>query len=592
MTKLLTLNPGWTWGDLDLTSAPFLFGFGSDLGAPQTATEALAQLLLDGEIEVGPRASNRTIEFTVYVEGESLLDLANAEAMLALEADKPRNTLTYNPGDGAPATVYDTFRAQMTFTRDDTAEQNAWRAYTVTMKASPHGRSVGSVVSPAISSGGGTGGTAPTVTTINAGTSTTGWTASSGGGAVTLSDGAIFRTYAGLPARGTGYTPSSSIDLSTTPFLSLVMSRRMTTGEYLPLNRTPTCFVNGTSGPTVQAELVQVQPLNDGFAGIRYYWRVPAGFTATGFAFGVDETEGVRMRSLQRQNTLAVSGTARQQRRTVQVAGSARTQGSLSVSHESSALGSALVYTWPSAGGSDYMPPLRSRRISGGTLTGDASLVSGARDNLDTTVVYEVPAASLIPGTHLLMARVRSDTNGNQTIGFGVTTNIGGVDLNPTTGSRVVGFGTTPTVWRNVVIARLVLPTAGVPVGSNATVRVAINATAPAASNIDLDEAWLFNTSVGEMTWVECGTGTPAAGGPSNRLWIDSATTDRPAPMVYRGTAADRSDAFYPGNVDFPSTANHEFSPPLVNVFTVTSNAENAAVSLEHFARWQTHAAS
>jgi hypothetical protein len=109
VTASLTL----TYGALNLTASPYGVEFGMDVGAPQNEAVALAFMLQDGEIELSSRASNRTFTFTVQVEGASLTAMAANEAALIAETEKLLNTLTVDPGDGAPATVFDIYRGQV-----------------------------------------------------------------------------------------------------------------------------------------------------------------------------------------------------------------------------------------------------------------------------------------------------------------------------------------------------------------------------------------------------------------------------------------------------------------------------------------------
>lgn len=570
---MTALYPTWTWGDVDLSAPPFAFGFGSDLGAPQTATEALAQLLTDGEIEVSTRASNRTLAFTVYVESVDLLASAEAERLLALEADKSRNTLTFDPGDGyAPATVFETFRAQMSFVRDDDAEMSGLRRYDIVMKASPSGLSANYVETQAL----GPTVAVPTVTTINAGTAVTNWT-----GSLSLTDmGSNLRvSSAGTTPSTATYRPPAPVDLTGSPYVSLVMW-----GNGKPAD----LFINGG---TVVGEYVLAANVGGTTDIARYYWRVPPATIVTEFTFSL--LGGFSFNSLQRTDGLPIVGSPRQLQRTIAVHGSARTQGSLAVEHETSALGSTLVYTWPTDELNTYSPPLRPFLFASGTIDDDTSLVSGHRNLLDTAVIFDVPVNSLISGTHQLMARLRSDSGSAQTITYTAQLRQNGNNVGPaTTGNTVVTFTGTPSDWRYAVLARLMLPTTAVPTNSTAVMRITIVAASPGVSNIDLDEAWLFNTSVGDLTWVECGTGTASDGGPSKRLWLDAATVALPRPTVFRGFAADRSDATFPSATELMSFGTHTFSPPTMNVLTVTSNALDAAVSLTHRPAWHTHAAS
>lgn len=574
----MTLIPRLLFGDLDLTDAPYSLTFGRDFGAAEVSGDSLPLLLQDGEIEVSTRAGNRTMTFAVLLEGD-LLSIAEAETALALEADKPRNLLTLEPGDGfGPAAVYETFRAQLTQEFSDEAEQAGMRIWRVTLRARPFARSAAPVESVGTTSGG----APPTVVTVDAGSAVTQW-ASTG----TLSDqGSFLRST--VPFIGNQffkavltYTALSPVTMTGTPLLTLAMWRT-TGGVEAALPVAPTLLLDGAACVLVGAQ-------NEGTRQ-RYYWQVPAGVTsftqakveylerrAAGAAGPID------FNSLQRTEAMAVVGTLRQKLLAVEVSGSARTEGSLLVEHETSPLGSTLIYTWPQHLSPSYSPPLRTRRVSGGTATTDTALVSGARDLLDTALVFDVPVSDLIAGTHQLVARLKSDLATAQTINFSAQLRIGGVDVGTAAaGSHVHTFGTTGT-WRNVVLGRLMLPPADVPAGSTATVRVTVVAANAGVSNIDLDEAWLFNTTVGDLSWVECPS--------SKRLWLNSATTAVPRPTIYRGNNEDQTDAHYPGD-DVKAFGAHRFTPPLMNVFTVTSGALDAAVSLTHYPHFIGHPTS
>lgn len=138
----MSIFPSWVWGNLDLTQEPFAVVFGADLGAPENVSEALAGLLADGEDVVSERSSNRTLSFTVMVEGGDHEQLADFEALLHREAEKARNTLAVTPGDGFGATtVFDTFRASLKKVTSDAGERQFVRRYEVEMQALPYPRS-------------------------------------------------------------------------------------------------------------------------------------------------------------------------------------------------------------------------------------------------------------------------------------------------------------------------------------------------------------------------------------------------------------------------------------------------------------------
>lgn len=282
---------------------------------------------------------------------------------------------------------------------------------------------------------------------------------------------------------------------------------------------------------------------------------------------------------IERSSTNALTAaTARQLFRSIEVGGSADTQGSLSISHETDALGDVLVYT-SRDDGSNYQPPLRPWRVDGGTVTPDSDRVSGATSPLDsaTAETYEIPVSALVSGKHDLVAYLAAAAAGDKTINWTASTRYDSTDLGTVSGSTVV---TLTTGYTSHPIASIELPPISTPTGSTAVVRITLSSL----DAVTIDEAWVFNLDIGALTEVACGTSTPAAGGSSNRLWIDTETLENSA-KVERGTLENRSDAHNAG-ADVSSMGAHEFAPGTVKAFTVTSNALNAAVSLEHYERW------
>jgi hypothetical protein len=97
----------------------------------------------------------------------------------------------------------------------------------------------------------------------------------------------------------------------------------------------------------------------------------------------------------------------------------------------------------------------------------------------------------------------------------------------------------------------------------------------------------------GRLTVADCGTGTPAAGGISNRLKISAPSITQPYGSIMMATAADWSDAYIPGSTAvLCDQVGHRFDADGSLIFTVTSNVTDASVSLEHYPRWHTNAAS
>lgn len=281
-------------------------------------------------------------------------------------------------------------------------------------------------------------------------------------------------------------------------------------------------------------------------------------------------------------DSMAPSLTGRQNVRQIAVAGSARSQASLSLADPASALGSVLVYT--STDLNAHQPNLRQFLQSGPTVAPDSTVVSGATSDLSTVHTFDLPAAGVPAGGYLLLARLKHASAGARVVSYTANSRVGTTNDSPgQSGTRSITLAA--GVWTVATVALLNLPTTQV--GSSGKVRLTLSGPA----GLLLDEAWLFNVDTGRLTWVECGTAAPSAGGSSNRLWLDTASITDPKPSIWRGNATDRSDAMQAG----PNTSAwgvHEFVPPAINVFTVTSNSTAAALTLEHYPRWHTHAAA
>lgn len=596
----MTANLTLTYGSLNLTASPYLLEFGLDTGAPQNINEALAFLLQDGEIELSTRASNRTLTFNVLIEGSTLTALATAEADLIAETERALNTLTVDPGDGAPASVYEVFRGQVTFVRDDNFELGRMRRYTVTVRALPFVRSEDEVVTAATSSGSGSGTVTPTVTSVDTMASATNWTGAwerYDAGTVTSSltaTGTTLRVDATDKGRLHLWEErTGAVSLSGTPYI-FIDWKWTTTGGRTLVSPGPMVTLNGQSvktGTVYNPVLTGPSPTS-GYT--RSYFEVPA-WTSIRFtidisarATGPDVSPATfEVDQFSRADVLPSVGSTRQQVRALAVSGSARTRGAVAIEHTSDSLGDVIAYFWTDVG-NGYSPSMRQFRTSGGTVTTDTSLVSGARENLvGATAVYAAPVTQFICGLHDVVVRLGGAAT-TATVTWTLTTVVNGVDTGPSvTGSRAV---TITSAYQIFTLGREDLPTRYVPANSSAQVRLSLTATVSSGSTALLDEAWLFNAQAGQLVQASCGTAAPSAGGSSNRMFIRSATTAVPRPTILLGYAADESDAGFPLSVQawqFP-----ELVPPSTNVFTVTTNAQNAAVSLRHYPRWHTHAAS
>lgn len=580
------LYPEWRVGAISLTEPPYAVPFGGvDYGTPENVTEILQSLLQDGDIELSSRTGNRTLVLPVLIEDSDMAALAEAEAALVLECDKPRNEVYVDPGDGfAPPFYFDVFRGQLTFSRDDNYEINGFRSYTLTFRALPFSRSADEVITPALGASG------STTTLVDNGSATTGWTGEVSGTATApaVSSGAVGIESAAIGGTVTmSLTRTGSIDTTSTKYLMVDW-------------RGVADFPLRAFGDEVELERVS-QAASPTAGYVRSWFYVPGtGVTALRFTQSSYWPFGTSVRPLfvdniNRTDVRPTFGSARQLLRTIEVQGSARTQGRLAIEHPSSALGYVLAYVW-TGGAEGYSPPLRQYRISGGTVTTDATKVSGAHEPIkSTTVTYEIPVSRLTPGLHLLMLQLvtSSGVSGSDTsLTYTTTTRLNGTNVSDTfTGTvtippasinsgATVGFAT---------IGRLSLPTQDIDANSGAVQRITLNATTTLA-DLAIDEGWLFHSS-GQLTGAYAQFGTPALGGPSNRMFIEPASIGTPRPTVRIGTNADRSDARYPRTTPL-SWQQPQFAPPLVNVFTVTTGATDADVTLAHAPRWHTNAAA
>lgn len=572
----MSLAPRILYGDLDLTAPPYLVRFGAMYGRPENVYEALVSMMQDGEPISSTRTSNRQLELPVMIEESDLRGMAEAERALILECEKPRNTLTVDPGDGwGSATVFDTFKAQPTHEREDAHEMAGVRMFSLTIPALPFVRSATAVTIPAMPAA-----AIPSTVVISDGTSATGWVNNtSSASSVTSSGGRLL-----LPGEGTVVGDTSGVrleqfsratltlaatDFSATPYVSLEVQRNYDGGASGQRVR---MYADGAQLPAVMGQLSTPAYGTDRWTflcsdasvttlrvEVDSWYDFPPGTTGVG-------PGSATIDNIKRSNVPPTTSTARQLLRSLEVKGSVRTPVCLSVEHATTGLGDVIVYT----GG----PQADLRRWrTGGAGIADSSLVSGAYDTtgLSGGPVFDIPSALLKRGGHVLMARVRADgASGDRAVVWSVGSQTG-VTRMPLTSS-----------WSLVTLAGVIAPDVDVLPSSSALTRVSL-AHAAGSSAVQVDEVWLFYVGEGAaLTVVSCGTGTPAIGTVHNRLWIRPADTERPYPTIWRGTQADMSDAIHAGPVT-TSWGDHRFMPPETQVQTVTTGVENALVSGSYF---------
>lgn len=578
--------PGLTLGGLDLLgydkTGPYWFetlGDDVDWGNPEAVEREIESLLHDGTIVVVDSYGNREMSFPVTICAEDSPGLAAGEKALQAQLRR-RNELIWTPpniitGSGDP-NVFDVVHSEPSFGFDDMLEMQALeRVYTISIKALPHARSpiqrTFSLTAPP--------GTTPTVTTIDDGTSTTNWSWSVPGPTQTLttSGGQVKLDW----TNGLGVAISPAVITLTRYGLSV----NMATSPYLRID-----FSTGgggrVGGETLMVRLNGVLTAPVATNGSVAWYPFSGTLTSVSFEFSVSVTRygflHIYVADISWSNIPQDASGSRQIFGSVDVAGSVRTEATLSIADATPAsLGSVLLYTAPNVG-TVAQPPLRARLVPGPTETTDSSVVSGKTSPLSTAHAFDVPVTQVPDGTYLLMARVKHASAGTYAIAWDAKSRMGSTDVGATvSGTKSVTLAA--GVWTIVALGQMPLPTHTL--GTSGMARIDMSGP----SGVLLDEAWLFNTDTGELSWLECGTGTPAAGGSASRVWIDPPTLEQPSALVTIGTAADRSDAYLPAVGSLQSWGDHEMVPESMSIFAVTTNAVSMTVSGNYFPRFFSH---
>lgn len=567
---------------------------GMSFGEAEAVEVIQRTLLQDGDAVSIDRYGNRVVTFQVKIRAADSLALAEGGAALDAEIGK-RNTLTWQPPDGwGPASVYDVFSSTISFDFDDWGEMKPLtfgRVFTVTLTCHPFPRSDEETVVEAIASG--EGPPAASTATVDDCTSAAGWSLSANPSTSSSSTTAFGPTVTSGAVRG-GYTwtaPSATVASAQAKLTRTGLTSDMTTTNLLKVQVSSESPAAAAFSFEINGDPVDPIAQADGV----YWFDCSALTTLTSFAAQVESsilksqvaspwTLALRVLDITRTNVLPFVSTSRQQFRSVTVGGSARTEGSLQLAHEEDALGEVLVYT-NAEDGSGYQPPCRRHRTAGGAVTTDTATMSGAYEPLNsgTPFTVDIPAASVPAGTYSILGRVRASGSLTALLTVAASTLVGSHELGQRVESRFLSL---TTAWAIGEIGRITLPPVAVRPTTSTFVRIEVETT----SAVDLDELWIFNTDIGALTWVSCGTGTPEAGGASNRLWVDTATLDWPRPALWLGTAADRSDSRHALGSEVKSLGTHTFPPGIVNVFSVSA-AEDVAASLTFSKRWANNAA-
>jgi len=551
--------------------------------APVPIEVAVQRWMTDGAVTTTQGHENRNPAFKLVVSADTAAELAAGEAALALRATSPGlQSLTWIPPSGvgaAPSTVFEIWTWHLGHALDLDAELRLSRMYQVNMTAKPWVRSAAltTVTANAVSA-------TPTVTSVDTCAATTNWTGSPN--AVTSTGGSVREsatvTKTGVLVGRTLTRTATVSSLGSTPYLTL-----------------DTAVLGGVLIGLVvtidNIELVKVAQL-----GSVSYWKFPAGtttFTTLKVVGLINPTivgaVELSIAQVSVSDTVGAVSSGMQLARTLVAGGSVPTSGSIQIASPSATkLGNVLLYTSPDIY-SGHTPPMRQYRTSGNTVGGDATCVSGAKEqfvaaggSVGTGVTYTLGAGLLREATYVLAGRFIFSVASTLTVT--VTVNTTGY---PTTvytglGQVTMPLGTAVPWWG--VIGTLTLPPQALPATSTLSTVIKVSGTASASATVDLDELWLLDVTHGALTLVQDFTTTPDF----TKMWVDAPDADtlRNRPAVYIGTAADRSDAVTPRYDQPLSIGDHDLNPRGSLVFTACDGVANAAVTGSLYHRWHTHA--
>lgn len=597
----MNLIPRFIYGELDLTAPPYAIEFGSDLGNPENVVEVVQTLLSDGEVLESDRTSNRTLTLPVLIEESDLFALAQAEAALVVECDKARNVLTVDPGDGfGAATVFDTFRAQPRWQRDDNMERQGYRRFLLTIPALPYPRSatLTTEVAEGIPSAG---------VVIDDGTSTMNWSTPAAkidpapspmlsvvdgrlavqpwASFTTISNGVSFHTYSYRATR----TLSEVLDAGA--YVSVEVGTESPHDPEGDAGLNSVTYTTSIGTFTVERSGMIVEAVSNGV--VRYTWRVDSALTLTSILFSGRQYRPASESFTPYPNllldNLAVAESAtlgNQVLKTIMVGGSARTTGALHVAapSDSVALGTVIAYTIEqSKVAAGFRPDMAQWALPGastGTVDGRAGVFTGITASYGAagSPVFVAPASVFKSGACTIGAMLYRV---NPTLGLTVEASLMLGATVVATQELVVSSTIVEDQWAVQILGTLYLPPQPIQSPSaDATVRFRFKGDeAPSG----FDDLYVFPVE-GDLSLIDCGTGTVGPGA-SSHLWIDTPSPDQPQGGYWRGTTPTREDALSAWSTTVvPGTLTLPAGPVLA--FVASSEAQGPTVTFDYFKAW------
>lgn len=560
-------------------------GDGATWGNPAAVISAIQSRLLDGSLASIDSFGNREAPIRVRVKSTTYDGLSLGESALVAESRRPGyNSLTWTPSESlAVPSVFDVVYAVVGWDFDDLSETILERYFTIDFAFLPFPRLADEVVVEALEPP-----ASSTPTSISSCSSTPGWSKPAASSLAAIG-GRIRVLGSASEPQWAEFAVSEDMDGDRFVFVDWQWTVNGS-GHFLE------AFQAMFDGDTDTKTLPVATRAGEEPGYVRSYFLAPATWESVRFtAFSLDMYPGdgaqvtLRLDQVSRIDEIGDGSTARQQFRTIPVPGDVRTQGRLAIEHETDSLGEVLAYVYRNDN-SGYLPPLRAHLVDSDSSDIDTGLISGASNMLDTLWGAEVPARAVPDGAYRLYARLRGSGSGT-------------VDLN-ITASTLMGGSTLPGViletatvqvtseWAIYDLTGLSLSPnklATAAAETNGVVRITIVDANLSGIDVEIDEAWIFNEDLGALTHVDCSGNTesgidpgddPAPGGPCNRIWLDPATlTNDGQDAIYTGFAADRSDAFNPGD-GIKGWTPPVFEPGSTNGFFVTSRALNARITL------------
>lgn len=551
---------------------------GTDWGSAEPIEVAVQRWMTDGAIATTQGYENRQITFQVKVSAATSAALAAGEAAL-IEAARAALTLSWTPAEGsalAATTIFDLWTCYLAHQFATDEELRLTRTYQVTATAKPWARSAGLTSIAAVPTAG-----AGTTASVDTCASTTGWVGSPN--ALTVIGGTALREtttlVGGVPTTLKLTRTGSVTGMGTTPYLAI--DQRF----------------SGVAPSSVTVKVDGAACTQVATSGTTRYWQVPAGvtsFTTLEIASvhqypNNGQTATSDVYDVTRSSVGGISATHKMLQRHLDVGGSVPTSGSIQVASPSATvLGTTLVYTAPDTG-TGYSPPLRPYRTSGGTVTADATMVSGAREVVNPGVSYDVPAGALRKATYAVVARLNFTAAGNETLTFSTTfpNNVSLLDQI----SATVSSSSAAVVW--VIIGTISIPGNATPLDSQLATHLTLNGTLNSGTAPTLDEVFLLDVTHGAFSLITAAT-TLGFTVTYTHLWLDSPDADLSdnQPHIYYGANADRSDAIQVPYGQVKSIGDHDLDPNGSLILTVTDGVDDAVVTATYYQRWHTHAAA